>query len=87
MKITTEHYNHMATSIGKLDINSIRLAILNADRQPKDFDKRLRWDCMYQAGLSSWVCDNLYSYLDDSHIDTALKSIVKQIESARVVAQ
>ena len=38
-------------------------------------DIRYRWDLLYNAGLSSWVCDNLYSYLNDQHIDTALKNI------------
>jgi hypothetical protein len=35
--------------------------------------KRYRWDSMYRAKLSKWVCDELYSYLNDTHIDTALR--------------
>ena len=79
MKIKPEHYQYMKTEIAKLDINAIRLSILNSDKQPKDFDKRMRWDCSYHAGLSRWISDNIYSYANDDHIDTALKSIAKEL--------
>lgn len=39
--------------------------------------ERFRWDVLRATGKMNWVCDVLYSYLDDSHIDTALRSIVK----------
>jgi hypothetical protein len=39
---------------------------------------RYRWDVLYAAKLSSWICDNLYSYLNDDHIDTALRKILKE---------
>lgn len=45
----------------------------------KDIEKRLRWDCLYAAGLTPFICDNLYSYLNDDHIDTALKNIIKEL--------
>ena len=38
---------------------------------------RYRWDLTYAAGLTKWICDNLYSYLNDDHIDTALRKITK----------
>lgn len=81
MKMTLEHYNYLKDCIGKLDIHEERLALLNSNRQPKDFDKRLRWDCLYKAVPSKYICDNLYPYLDDTHIDTALRSIFKEIQN------
>ena len=81
MKIRQEHYRHIRDAIrpnaGK--IASHRQFIIN-EGKAKDVEKRLRWDLLYYADLSPWICDNLYSYLDDTHIDTALKQIVKEIE-------
>jgi hypothetical protein len=49
-------------------------------------DKRYRWDLSYLSGNANnpesctrFVCDTLYTYLNDSHIDTALRSIVKPL--------
>ena len=36
-------------------------------------EKRLRWDCLH---LSKYPTGPLYRYLNDSHIDTALRRIV-----------
>ena len=47
----------------------------------KDHAKRWRWDLLYAAGKfmpQHFVCDVLYQYLNDTHIDTALKNIVKE---------
>lgn len=43
--------------------------------------KRYRWDVFYRTRIngqssSHWVGDNLYPYLNDTHIDTALRRIV-----------
>ena len=71
MKITLEHYNQLAASLQPaIDDNPIQ-----AYREAGLSEKRYRWDMTYKAGLSKWICDNLYPYLDDSHIDTALRSI------------
>ena len=59
----------------------------------KDIDMRLRWDFMHGAGIRIGESRNadiwegkeyktflpLYDYLNDAHIDTALKSIFKNI--------
>lgn len=52
----------------------------------KDVDKRYRWDLLWTTGLK--LGDgvgikgdlDLYAYLDDSHIDSALRSIVPPLE-------
>ena len=71
MKITMPHYNHLARSIQP----AIDATPLQAYRDAGLSDKRYRWDMTYKAGLSGWICDELYPYLNDDHIDTALRSI------------
>ena len=83
MKIKQEHYNHIKNAIMNCGttINEQRLNILNSGKQPKDFYKRLRWDMSYLANLTPYICANLYSYLDDTHIDTALRAIIKELDN------
>lgn len=82
MKIKKEHYEHMKQEISKLDKEKVASYkdSLKSDGRIKDIDKRFRWDLSYAAKLAPWVCDNLYSYMNDDHIDTALKNIVKDLE-------
>ncbi len=80
MKITQEHYNHIKQAITPLASKLIlHREALKSDTRVKDLEKRLRWDGLYAAHLSQWLCDNVYSYMDDTHIDTALKSIMKEL--------
>lgn len=44
---------------------------------------RLRWDVVGAIRVDGktgiqWVCDELYHYLNDDHINTALKAIIKE---------
>jgi hypothetical protein len=73
MKLKPEHVEYIKTAI---------LANGHAPTLPDYLargltEKRWRWDLMYMAGLSSWVCSNVYSYANDDHIDTALRHILK----------
>jgi hypothetical protein len=72
MKVTPEHVSHMKAMIVGHDVVSLREAYKAAGLT----DKRYRWDLSYRAGLTPWICDNIYSYADDTHLDTALRSIV-----------
>lgn len=82
MKMKPEHYAYMKAEIAKLDRERIasHKTALAADHRVKDLNKRLRWDLSYAAKLTPWICDNLYSYLDDTHVDTALRSIVRELD-------
>jgi len=40
---------------------------------------RFNFDIMYMAGLTKWICDNLYPYANDDHIATALKRICPKV--------
>jgi hypothetical protein len=86
MKMTTIHYNELKSRIALVWTpevhNAQRLFIIN-EGKAKDVEKRLRWDWSYYAETSHWICDNLYSYLDDSHLDTALKQIVHELTTTK----
>jgi hypothetical protein len=91
MKIKTEHYEAIKTAfqkLGAVTISGYRDWLLSPHnpRPAKDVEKRLRWDFLYTTPGSQWVSDNLYPYLDDTHIDTALKSIVAEIERSQPAA-
>lgn len=83
MKISTEHFNQIkqAFILNKDKINK-HLEFLQSpenSRPPKDLNKRLRWDCLYSFLGTRWICDNIYSYANDEHLDTALSKAMKEI--------
>lgn len=85
MKIKPDHYAHLRDAISPWVPQLIQHhANLSARKQAgdnsvKDVSKRVRWDALYAAKLSVWVCDTLYPYMDDTHVDTALRSIMREL--------
>ena len=80
MKMKLEHFAQLETSIKSLDSEERRRFYkegrhANADKV-KDLDKRYRWDLFYIASLP---VQELYAYLNDDHIDTALRKLVKPL--------
>lgn len=83
MKIKPEHLQHMRLAIsaklhevGSDVVAEHRIRIsTEAHSHVQDLDKRMRWDMLRASGLITWVCDTLYKYANDTHIDTALKAI------------
>ncbi len=76
--MSKEHYNVLRDAISKLDTELNRGYYRSgnyprADRT-KDVNKRYRWDLLHVAKID---VSELYKYLNDDHIDTALKAIVK----------
>lgn len=75
MKITPEHYNHLRGLVmphmQAHPDSEYQLAGLSS--------KRWRWDCLYAARAHDFICQDLYGYLDDDHIDTALRHIAKEL--------
>ena len=63
----------------QLDNQSRRVRYLDGDfyrsDKVKDLDKRYRWDLFWGANAGTWVTTLDYD-VNDTHIDTALKSIV-----------
>jgi hypothetical protein len=84
MKMKLAHYNYILNAFRSNEnwIPLIRESIAN-ESKAKDNDKRLRWDMLYTVIGSRWIFDNVYSYLEDSHIDTALRAIMREIESCK----
>ena len=79
MKMTKEHYNYLlnaAKEVGKDVIKQHRQSLLE-EGKAKNIEMRLRWDLFYK--ISDKSVPYAYNYLNDSHIDTALKSIMKEL--------
>ena len=80
MKITPEHYDYMLAAItpltGKLKAFQEKA---KADPNFNQSAMRLRWDALWASGISAWLSVNVYPYANDDHIDTALRSIFKEI--------
>lgn len=77
MKMKKEHYAYLlgAAFTFKDKIKDHR-AFIVAEGKAQDVEKRLRWDLFWRIyRIDSPELD----YLNDSHIDTALKSIMKEI--------
>lgn len=68
MKITEQHYAHLRGAIRPI------LARIQVPHTA-----RIRWDALFHAGLGEWLNAELYPYLTDAHIDTALKAISKEV--------
>ena len=84
MKMTKEDFNSLKLYIDTfldddpgilIDYEEGRFA--RADKV-KDLNKRFRWD-LYHRIISWDFRSRLYNYLDDTHIDTALRRIVPTI--------
>jgi hypothetical protein len=82
MKIKPEHYQHMLQELKRV-CKPERIAahkqFIIFEGKARDIEMRLRWDMSYYAGLSPWISANVYPYADDSHVDTALRAIMKEL--------
>ena len=88
MKIKPEHYAELKSKIATfVDANrEVVLAhreALKSDERVRDLDKRFRWDVGHAAGVTSWACGALYPYMNDDHIDTALRHVVVELNLPR----
>jgi hypothetical protein len=76
MKIKPEDY---ATLRAMIEPVMARVSVAQYRAVHPEFsDKRIRWDYFHAAGQPAlrFLCDTLYLYMNDSHMDTALKAIV-----------
>lgn len=80
MKLLTEHLSYLRKHLAPFDTLEKRIQYSTGNfpyaDKVVDLDKRYRWDLLYEANLSKWICDNVYPYANDTHLDTALRSIV-----------
>ena len=92
MKMKQEHYQHLESEINKvLELHNKHGELVDcyesgnfhkADRV-QDLQKRFCFDVLYGCSLSRWICDELYPYLDDEHIYTALKRLCPTVTLRR----
>ena len=83
MKITSKHYSIMKKAIVKIwtqEKNDCHYKFIINEGKAKDINKRLRWDWLYYAKLNQFICDEIYLYANNDHIDTALKRIIKEFK-------
>ena len=80
MKIKPEHYAHIKSIIESMPRDKLlaHKESLKHDPSVKNLDLRFRNDLIF-AVPARWICDNLYPYMDDTHLDTALRSITKEL--------
>ena len=79
MKMTKEHYNHIKSTI-ESKLKSLGYTLSDAIKLCRDSgynDITTGWYLLNGSDLNSFVRKELYPYLKDTHIDTALKSIIK----------
>ena len=73
MKMKDDHFNYMKQQVNKVlnDNPDLYAQYKKAGLS----DMRFNWDLLYRANLNKWICDTLYDYLNDTHIDTAIRKI------------
>lgn len=76
MKIKAEHLEHLRQGLAKWDTDFHRSRYIAAGLSTK----RYQWDLIRAAGLMTWLCDTLYPYLNDTHIQTALNKLVQPLK-------
>lgn len=83
MKITPSHYCLLRDSILPLAPRfPAHREFLKSEGKAKDIEKRLRWDAFRASGYAG-ILSELYAYINDTHIDTALRSVVSEIEASK----
>lgn len=81
MKMKPEHFDYLKSRIAAVlekyphVQEQYRKGIFPRSDACKNVQGRFNNDLLRAAVPSSWVCDNLYPYLNDKHIGTALKAI------------
>ncbi len=80
MKIQPEHFDIISTAINQVRIDYPDATLANYIKHEigKDCSMRWRWDLFNAAKKylpDHFVCDVLYEYMNDTHIDTALRHI------------
>jgi hypothetical protein len=82
MKITPEHLEILKARVAHHDTPERRSVAIKANHS----DKRYRWDLTYvdnsneEKSATRFICDVLYKYANDVHIDTALRQIVPPLQ-------
>jgi hypothetical protein len=87
MKMSPEHFNWLRTELSAWTPEAVAnyRKLLRQEAKAKDIEKRLRWDlfwCIPYARRSPVLSEMNDLDLNDTHIDTALRRIVRELEAA-----
>ena len=80
MKMSLDVYEDLKgriATIGKEKIDAHRDRVI-AEGKARDVEKRVRWDALYALRYHDAVSE-MYKTMDDSHIDTALRHIFREL--------
>ena len=81
MKITSEHYEHIRERVKpQMSQTGLRYYVQRGLTL-----RRYVWDCLHAASrdypeFRRFLCTDIYGYADDTHIDTVLFKIAKEVE-------
>lgn len=75
MKMLKEHYEELAKVVKAQDTPENRKEY----KRRQLSNMRYRWDCLWRAKQERFMTETLYQYLNDDHIDTALRKIVPDL--------
>jgi len=89
MKIKQHHFDYLKSQIDQTLatynqhnelVREYEHRLFSRAESTKNIQRRFCFDVLWGSGLNKFVCDNLYPYLNDDHIYTALKSICPTIK-------
>lgn len=89
MKITDTHFAELKEKIehrlsadrqGMLSPGKYENGAFHNASKVKDLQRRYCFDVLYSSVPASWICRELYPYLTDDHIYSALKAICSKVE-------
>jgi hypothetical protein len=75
LKMTPEHQARIQEAIKPLDTPANRAGYVASNLS----DLRYHWDLLRAAGLIPFVCSELYPYLNDDHIGSAMRHLVQPL--------
>ena len=84
LKIRPEHYEFIKNKFKEMYAHLEPPSFTHWRRVYKDAglsEKRFVWDLFWALDLSKFTCDVLYKYMNDDHLYSALRRIVKELES------
>ena len=87
MKIKKTHYNYIKKEIDLMFkkynkdklVEEYNKGLFPRSDKVKDLQKRFCFDMSFGAGLNKYICNNLYSYMNDEQLYTALKAICPKV--------
>lgn len=79
MKIKKEHMDIITEKLDKAEKSFLSWQhIWEGYKQEGLSFKRFCFDLTYEFIGSKWICDNLYSYMNDDHLYSAMKSYMRK---------